>query len=135
MQQKQRIIWKVIRFNIDGIGQIQQIREKLGYHIEEIKSIYVSIVPSSEVKDETHDVGELSLSFNNRKDHTVHITSNYNPDLPSQAFDPFELNQGIHISPRIDGYYRDYGSLQNEFGEFIIHEVKILLECSIKTES
>ena len=92
----------MIRFNIDGIGQIQQISEKLGQHIEGIKGIHVSIVPSSEVKDETHDVGELSLSFNNKKDHTVHITSNYNPELLSQAFEPFELNQPLGISQRID---------------------------------
>jgi hypothetical protein len=133
-KKNQRVIWKVIRFNIEGIGQIQQISEKLGHHIEGIKGIHVSIVPTSEVKEETHDVGELSLSFNNQKDHTVHITSNYNPDVLSQAFEAFELNQPLH-SHRIEGYYRDLGNLVNEFGEFITHEVRILLECTIKSES
>lgn len=132
---KHRVIWKVIRFNIDGIGQIQQISEKLGHHIAGIKGIHVSIVPSSGVNEEIHDVGELSLSFNNQKDHTVHITSNFNPDLPSQAFQPFELNQPFHVSHRIEGYYRDCGTLRNAFGEFIIHEVRILLECTLKTAS
>ena len=135
MERNQRIIWKVIRFNIDGEKQIQQISEKLGHHITGIKGIWVSIVPSSKIIDEIHDAGELSLSFNNQKEHSVHITSNYNPDLPSQPFEPFELNQLLQAGHRIEGYYRDSGTLKNQYGEFIIHEVKILLECTINAKS
>jgi hypothetical protein len=135
MNQKQRTIWKVIKFNIEGEGEIQQINEKLGKHIEGIKGIHVSIVPTSVVKDEFIEVGELSLLFNNQKDHAAHITSSYNPVTLSEAFEPLELNQSLHISHRIIGYYRDLGTIRNEFTEFITHEVKVLLECIIKEES
>ena len=135
MKDKQRTIWKIFSFDIEGIGQIQQINEKLGQHIEGIKGIYVSIVPTNDVIDETHDVGELSLLFNNQKEHAVHISSEYNPELLSKTFEPFTLNQPLDINHRITGYYRDNGSLKNEFDEFINHKVKILLECTIKATS
>ena len=135
MQKKQQVIWKQIKFNIEGEGEIHQINEKLGKHIEGIKGIYVSIVPSSVVKDEFLEVGELSLLFNNQKDHAIHITSAYSPEMLSEAFEALELNQSLHISHRITGYYRDLGTLRNEFTEFITHEVKVLLECIIKSAS
>jgi len=135
MQTKQSVIWKQIKFNIESEGEIHQINEKLGQHIEGIKGIHVSIIPTSEVKDEFIEVGELSLLFNNQKDHAVHFTSSYSPEMLSEAFESLELNQSLHISHRITGYYRDLGILRNEFTEFITHEVKILLECTIKEES
>ena len=83
MQKKQQVIWKQIKFNIEGEGEIHQINEKLGQHIEGIKGIHVSIVPSSVVKDEFLEVGELSLLFNNQKDHAIHITPAYCPETLS----------------------------------------------------
>jgi hypothetical protein len=135
MNQKRRVIWKVIKFNIEGEGEIYQINEKLGQHIEGIKAIHVSINPKSVVVDDCIEVGELSLLLNNQKDHAVHITSYYSPETPSEAFNALELNQSLHINPRIIGYYRDLGTLRNETTEFITHEVKVLLECIIKEES
>jgi hypothetical protein len=134
MNQKRRVIWKVIKFTIEGEGEIYQINEKLGQHLDGIKSIHVSIFPTSQITGEFPEVGELSLSFNGQKEHSVHLISGYNPKPLSEAFEALELNQTLR-NHNITGYYRDSATMRNEFTEFITHEVKVLLECIIKEES
>ena len=130
-----RKIWKVINFNIDEAGEILQINEKLGIHLGTVIGIHVSIRPSAYINSEIKEAGELSLSFNNQVDHTVHQTASYSPELLSEAFVPLQLNQNLDKNKRISGYYRDYNSLKNELGEFVTYKLNILLECSIKQES
>ena len=135
MNQEQKSIWKVILFNIEEEGKIHQISEKPGKHLESIKNLYFTVTPASDVKQDVMEVGELSLLFNNSKVHAVHLTTSFSAELLSEAFEPFTLNQPLDKSQGITGYYRDYSTLKNEFGEFITYQVKILLECIIIKES
>lgn len=132
---KERTIWKSIRISVESEKEIKQISEKVGKHLGTIQHIYVSVIPTSAIKTPIREVGELSLSFNNNKEHTVHVYSEYCPGTPSNTFSPLVIQQVLNENQRITGYYRDLGSLKNEFREFINYQLQILLECIIKEPS
>lgn len=132
-EQQTHKIWKVIELEVQQALAILNIDEKLAQHISGIKSVSIHCIPYSLMQADVPECGELSVSINNRKDLILHTTTSYTSDLPRDLESTLNLNAKLDENSRITGYYRDYGTMKNSGGELIPYRVKIIIECTKKS--
>jgi hypothetical protein len=121
-------VWKTIKVSVKEAQAIVEIDEKLPNHLKEIESFAMCIVPEQRDAKEG-EYGELSLSFNNKKEHAIHTTVEHSSLLMDSTQQIQALNQDIQTASHIQGYYRDNGFATTEEGEFTPYTLKILFEC------
>lgn len=127
----QDIVWKIIKLEVVQPNAMLQIDEKLPLHIKEIKSISIHSIPISSIDESLQQIGELSLSLNNRKEHILHTTADFTNNTLENNNQTLIINAKLEKNAVVNGYYRDYGLLKSDASEFVPYAIKLLLECKI----
>ena len=130
---KQHTSWKIIKLYIKNPNEIINIENKLPAHIEEINSISILCVPTVVVEKSYSQIGEISLSFNNSKEHIIHCNTSFSKVLPNNSNQSLNINAQLLNNSIITGYYRDNGTFKNQREVFIPYHLKILMECKINS--
>ena len=124
--------WKVITIDVDVDNSIKQIDEKLPAHLDIIQSLVVSCNPRTNIEASIAECGELSLSLNNKKEHVLHTITDFTEQLPMELGQTLPLNAKLESNTILGGYYRDFGKMKEEDGQFVPYQVKLLMECTAK---
>ena len=126
------IKWEILKLEISQLGQIVQFEKKLAKHIQSIEQISIIAIPKRAKEDAVVECGELSMSFNNSKDHQLHTIVGYLSKMPKDIDQNLNINAAIEPNTIITGYYRDFKQMRDQFREPMPYTVKVLLKCRIK---
>jgi hypothetical protein len=129
---KQNIKWKIISIEVSEENQIIPIDFKLANDIGLCKGVYLSVRQNINTpQNSIPQIGELSLMFNAKSKHPLHITASYSKDLSSKK-KTLELNCNIESNTNITGFYIDYAQMKDEEREFQPYTLSIYLQCYSK---
>ncbi len=120
---------KIFKVEIAEENQIIPIDFKLPNNISRCIGIYISVKEYLAIdKEEISPLGELSLMFNAKAVHPLHITAEYTKDLLHKK-DFLELDCKIEANTNITGFYSDYGNTKEGEKRFLPYTLQIYMMC------
>jgi hypothetical protein len=127
---KERIKLRVISIEVSEENQIVPIDFKLANDIDSCKGIFVTVkeyldTPSIHIPQ----IGELSLMFNAKTKHPIHLTAEYTKS-PFHKKEFLDLNCKIEPNANITGFYTDYGKTKNRENLFLPYTLVIYMACN-----
>jgi len=114
--------WVIIPVRVTGNG-LYPVDIRLPGHTDHCEGIMLSVV---EVASETDipRMGELSLMFNARSVHPLHLTMDYTAKPVTGKKKLLALQEDLQSTSHISGFYRDYSNK--------IYTLNIYLACRTK---
>jgi len=117
--------WKIFDFVITEENQILPIDIKLPKDVKVCKGVILSVKEFMKISyTDNTQLGELSLQFNARKLHPLHLNLHYQKDLTNKK-QALKLDCKIEDNQSITGFYMDYGLVP----KLMPYTVKLYLEC------
>ncbi len=121
--------FKIFEIEVSEENQIIPIDFKLSNDIDSCSGILLSVKEFLDLQTSTiTQLGELSLMFNAKAIHPIHINAEYTKDLNHKK-EFLELNCNIESNTNITGFYTDYGKTKESKKSFLPYTLKIYLLC------
>ena len=127
---KERLKIRIFQIAVSEEHQIIPIDFKLANDIDRCKAVFISVkdyldTPSAHIPQ----VGELSLMFNAKTKHPIHITAEYTKQ-PFHKKELLKLDCPIEPNTNITGFYTDYGKTKNRENRFLPYTLVIYMACN-----
>jgi len=116
--------WVIIPLHVNGKG-IYNIDFKMPANVVCCDGMLLSVVQQV-ANNDFNRMGELSMEFNSRKVHPVHMILDYLANSVAPKKEPLSLEEPLQKCSHIGGFYRDYSDKT--------YTLKIYLACRAKKE-
>ncbi len=127
---KERLKIKIVQIAVSEEHQIIPIDFKLANDIDSCKAMFVSVKEYLDISSNSvPQVGELSLLFNAKAKHPIHITAEYTKQ-PFHKKEFLKLDCQIEPNANITGFYTDYGKTKNRENIFLPYTLVIYMACN-----
>ena len=124
-KQQSRRKWVIIPVHVNGKG-MYDINYKMPANVASCDGFMFSVVQRIADRD-IKRIGELSIEFNSRKVHPLHLMLDYMANNLAPKKEPLSLDESLQQCSQIGGFYRDYSDKQ--------YTLNIYLACRTKTEN
>ncbi len=116
--------WVIIPLRVVG-GLMQYIDYKLPASVVSCEGFMLSVLQPLFAAD-FRRVGELSIEFNTRKDHSMQLQLDFNADTVNPQKKLYKLDTALTPGSIVSGYYRDFSGRS--------YMLNIYLACRLKPE-
>jgi len=122
--------WLILPLEISRKGQVLHIEHRIPAYLRLCCGVHMTVkgkIPDME--SEIPHLGELSLQFNNGKQHPLHFMAGYSPRFTKNLPTTLKLEETLLAHHSVTGFYRDNKQTINRERSFQPYQLNIYFEC------